>query len=264
MSIRKAYLDLPQGQVHYRTSAGPGLPLVFLHRTPASSASFTNMMSLMAGERALYALDTPGFGQSFDPEGMPAMTDYAGWALAALDALGIGDCVLFGHHTGVHIATQMAVMAPERVRALIINGIAYFTAEEREGFRQKISAPLPPDPEGDYVSATWKIISGLFTTFDPVLTHQEFLDALRATEGRRQSFAAVCDQDYPAVLAQVTCPILALTAEDDIFRAFFDRLLADRPDAAHRILGPAGICSPERDAEGNVAAVREFLQKAVP
>ncbi len=69
MIINKAYVDISAGQIHYRVVTGSGIPLLFLHRTPASSATFEQMMIGMAGDRPIYALDTPGFGGSFDPAG---------------------------------------------------------------------------------------------------------------------------------------------------------------------------------------------------
>ena len=64
MIIRKAYADTPAGQVHYRHAPGASgrAPLVFLHRTPASSATFEAMMRAISGDRPVYAFDTPGFG----------------------------------------------------------------------------------------------------------------------------------------------------------------------------------------------------------
>ena len=82
MNIRKDYADTPAGQIHYRhvpgtrTGAGAGTaersPLVFLHRTPASSAAFEPMMTAMAGDRPLYAFDTPRFRRVLRPARLPA------------------------------------------------------------------------------------------------------------------------------------------------------------------------------------------------
>ena len=62
MVIKKAYVDIAAGQIHYRHVPGNGIPLIFLHRTPASSVTFEQMMINMMGDRPIYALDTPGFG----------------------------------------------------------------------------------------------------------------------------------------------------------------------------------------------------------
>jgi D-arabinose 1-dehydrogenase-like Zn-dependent alcohol dehydrogenase len=61
-TIQKGYANTDFGQIHNRRVSGPGLPIVLLHRTPASSSSFEAMLRHMAGLRTAIALDTPGFG----------------------------------------------------------------------------------------------------------------------------------------------------------------------------------------------------------
>ncbi len=261
MTIIKAYVDIPDGQIHYRHAPGNGQPIVFLHRTPSSSLSFEPMMRALAGDRPLYAFDTPGFGQSFTPPGMPSMADYGNWMKSAFDVLKIETCAIFGNHTGVHIAVEMALSSPHRVSALIFNGIAYYATEERLAFRARIRAPLAPDGEGAYARETWKMVASLLGEIDPLLIHQEFMGAMNSITGRHQAFAAVGDQDLPSALAKVRCPVLALTACDDMFRDKFDVLLSDIPTIAGHVLGAGGICSPERDAEANAQALRSFLSK---
>lgn len=259
MTIIKAYVDVPAGQIHYRHVTGRGRPIVFLHRTPASSISFEPMMRLLEGVGALYAFDTPGFGQSFTPPDMPSMADYGGWMLGAFDALGIDQPVIFGNHTGVNIAVELALSAPERVAALVLNGIAYYDETERLAFQARISPPRAPDPAGIYVRETWDMVAGLIGTDDPNLVHREFLGAMHAMSGRHQAFSAVGAQDLPQALAQIACPVLALTACDDIFRNKFDLLLSALPAITGKVLGAGGICAPERDAQTNAAALRAFL-----
>lgn len=259
MTIKKAYISTEGGQIHYRFVPGEGTPLAFYHRTPASSASFEKMMAMMADERPLYAFDTPGFGGSFDPPGMPTMHDYRDWMLQALDGLGIGELHIFAHHTGTHIATEMAVAEPARVRSLMLNGIAYWSEDMRRQFQAQLSGHLPPDPDGAYLKATWKIISGLFSEFDPELTHLEFVAAMRALDGRHQAHTALFSEDFTGVFKQVSCPMLAMCAEDEMLRPWFQDALDAQPEAKSVILGPARYFSPELDTARTVLAVREFL-----
>jgi hypothetical protein len=42
--IKKAYIDTPEGQIHYRFTGGPGVPLVLFHMTAASSSAFEPLM----------------------------------------------------------------------------------------------------------------------------------------------------------------------------------------------------------------------------
>jgi pimeloyl-ACP methyl ester carboxylesterase len=260
LAIRKAYANTSQGQMHYRYVPGPGAPLLMYHRAPATSLSFEPMMRLMAGERALYAFDLPGYGASFPPPGAPTATDYARWMMEAIDSLRLGAFHVFAHHTGTHFATEMAAVNPDRVTSLMLNGIAYLTAEERAPLAAAVQPAPPPDAAGKYMQASFERTASLFPAFDADLYHKEMIASMQSHESRHKSFAAVWGQDYPATLKKVTCPILATCAENEHWRFCFDRVFVDRPDAKRVLLGPAKFFTPELDAPATVAAIREFLR----
>jgi pimeloyl-ACP methyl ester carboxylesterase len=257
--IRKPYVETPDGQIHRRYVQGPGVPLLLFHRTPVSSAGFEPLMRRLAGPRALYAFDTPGFGGSFVPEGLPDAVAYRDWMIAAIDGLAIDAFHLFAHHTGTHIATEIAAAAPDRARSLMVNGVLFATPDERAAFRAAVADPPPIDAEGRYLAATWSLIRSLFPRFEPDVVHAELVGALGALTGRRQAFAMLFAQDYPAVLARVRCPVLAMAAADDPLRGFLDRVPAALPRVHTQVLGPAGIAAPELDTERLAAAIEVFL-----
>lgn len=257
--ILKAYANTDAGQVHYRWSDGPGLPLAFYHRAPATSASFVPIMQEMAGERPLYSFDIPGFGESFDPPGNPTMSDYADWMLAALNVIGLDRVHIFAHHTGTHIATDMAARYPDRVVSLGLSGIAYTTPEERAENAKTVKPPEPYDEAGDSVMRTFNIVKSLFPKFDPDLTPLELIGGLRTHNTRYKSFSAVWAQDYPVALKAVTCPILATCAEDDVWASVFDRVFKDRPDAKKVWLNKTKFLTPEYDALRVAEVLREFI-----
>ena len=259
MAIKKAYVDVGAGQVHYRHVPGDGIPLIFLHRTPAGSVTFEQMMISMMGDRPIYALDTPGFGGSFDPVGWPSVTDYRDWLIEAIDSLNIDDFHVFGHHTGTHLATEIAALLTDRSRSLMLNGVAYLTPEEREQFREMVADAVAPDPDGRYLGETWRVIRGLFAEFDPELVHREFASAMRSIHGRDQAFAAIWEQNYPAVMAKVMCPMFVMSAEDDFFVSYMERVKANHPETRVAVLGPAKVASPELGTDESVKVVREFM-----
>ena len=130
--IDKFYVQTSAGQLHGRRNAGHGTPVVLLHRTPVSSAGFEAVLRFLArAGQAAVALDTPGFGASFMPEGAPSTVDYGRWMLEAIDALGIDRFHLAAHHTGTHFAAEIAAAAPQRVASLTLSGIILAPAEER-------------------------------------------------------------------------------------------------------------------------------------
>jgi pimeloyl-ACP methyl ester carboxylesterase len=177
----------------------------------------------------------------------------------AINALDINEFHLFGHHTGTHLATEIAALLPDRVRSLMLNGVAYLTPDERDQFRQMTGVAVHPDPDGKYLTDTWQLISGLIAEFDPVLTHREVLGALRSINGRDQAFGAIWDQDYPAAMARVACPMFVMSAEDDFFVPYMERVKEKHPDTRLAVLEAAKVASPELATENSVEVVRQFI-----
>ncbi len=196
--IRRGYADTPSGEVHYRRVEGPGLPLILLHRTPTSSASFAAMLELMAGQRTAIALDTPGFGQSFAPRGMPSTGEYALWFLAALDALGVENFHLCAHHTGTHFAAEMAVAAPGRVKSLLLSGVLYADADDRATMHADIGKAERVQADGSHLTAMWTLMQAMLPPGDLDLVQSETLGAVTAMDGRDQAFGAILEQDLVA------------------------------------------------------------------
>ena len=259
-AIRKAYADTAAGQIHLRRVEGPGDPIVLLHRTPVSSASFEQVLRRLAGRRAAIALDTPGFGQSFRPQGRPSTVDYGRWLLAALDALGVERFHLAGHHTGTHLAAEIAVAAPERVRSLMLNGVLFASAAERDFFRAQIGEAAPIDESGRYLADSWAVMKTLFPRFEPELTQAEFLGAIGSPEGRDQAFNAIFDQDFPALFEKVTCPVAVSQAIDDPLAGFLDRLRAARPEIAVSLHGETGVAAPELEPDLFAQTLLAFVE----
>ena len=257
--IRKAYVDAANDQIHYLYSNGQGIPLLLFHRTPASSVIYERMMEKMMGSRPIFALDTPGFGESFNPEGMPSVIDYRDWFREAIDNLGISSFHIYAHHTGTHIATEIAVYWKHRVQSLMLTGVAYLTEKERLEFAKKILPATRPDEDGRYLMETWKIIKSLFPSFDRNLVHLEFIGALRAMDGRDQAFRAIWDQEFTKVLRQVECPVFAMSAANDFFAGYLDRIKENIPSARIALLGNAIVASPELDTDNTVRLVKEFM-----
>lgn len=244
--IRRGYADTPDGQLHYRHVDGPGVPIVLLHRTPASSASFERMLALMAGRRRAIAFDTPGFGQSFTPAGSPDAGDYARWFLAALDALGITEVHLCAHHTGTHFAAELAVAAPARVRSLLLSGVLYADAGARATMRADIGTAQPIAADGSHFAEMWRLMKMMTPPYDPALVQSEAIGAVQSITGRDQAFDAIYRQDFAAVLARVTCPIRISQAADDPLGAMLARVAAAHPAITIETIGAAGLTATER------------------
>src|SRR5687768_14110150 len=106
----------------YREAGPEGAPVVLLpHGYPCSSFEFRNLMPRLADRWRLIAPDFPGAGYSSDPDDFDYSFDgYADFLDSFVAALGIDRFVLYLHDFGSPIGARLAIKAPERIVAMIL------------------------------------------------------------------------------------------------------------------------------------------------
>jgi pimeloyl-ACP methyl ester carboxylesterase len=243
--FRKGYLDLDDGQLHFISRDGAGVPVVFLHQTASSGRMWVETMRRLTVPNPLWALDTPGFGGSFDPAIDPVMEDYVRWLMAALDAMGAERAHLVGHHTGAAIALAGAVAQPDRVASLTLIGPSMLEEEERLRYAGKLGAPFRPGRSGAYLLKNWEYLRVGGADADIGLLHREMIDMLRGWASRPHAYGAVWAQDTGAQLGRVACPLHLISSPDDLLFAAFERTSTVRPDALRTVLPGGANFAPD-------------------
>ena len=146
--IRRAFADLPTRQVHYRR-AGEGPPLLMIHASPGSSKQLEGKIMALAATRSVIAPDTPGNGDSTPLSlGEPQIPDYAAALVDFLDAMDLERCDVYGTHTGASIGLDLAILAPDRVRRLILDGVGLYPEAERRKLVAEYAKPIEVDLVG--------------------------------------------------------------------------------------------------------------------
>ncbi len=260
-AVHCGYADTAWGQVHYRVVAGCAPAVVFLHQTASSSASFRFLLESLRLPNRLIALDTPGFGGSFDPPGWPSVGRYAAYAMAALDAMRVGRFHVFGHHTGANVAGEIALRYPRRVRSVTMLGPVPMDATERRAFRRALDQPIRPRADGGHLLQNWAYAFDHNPGCDPALLHGEVTSMLRAWRARPQAYRAVSFHDCPSVIRRIRVPLLLMSAPGDYFHSRFAEVCALRPDAATAIVQGDNF-QPLRDPQGVARALERFLWNA--
>jgi pimeloyl-ACP methyl ester carboxylesterase len=256
---RRAYVDVPQGQIHLHFVDGGDPPILFLHQTAASAKCYDPLLGALALPNRLIALDTPGFGGSYNPEGWPTLEAYADQILAAADALGVGDFHVFGHHTGASLSIEIAARAPGRVKSLMLAGPVFMTPEEREAFIAGYEEPIAPQRDGSHLLRNWNYSATHNPDCDPAILQDSVVDLLRAWRARPQAYMAVAHHDTERRALQLDAPVLLLTTPGDFFRSTFERAVALFPDA--QIAETGGDNYPATtDPEGVARAIEGFLR----
>ena len=158
----------------YREAGPPDAPVLLLpHGYPCSSFEFRHLMPLLGDRWRLLAPDLPGFGLSGTPADFAYTFDgYADWLEQFTVSFGLERYAIYLHDYGSQFGLRLALRAPERVSALVIqNGDIYEdalgpkyewlkaywsnpTPEGREqmaanvsleGFRDEFAGDLPPE-----------------------------------------------------------------------------------------------------------------------
>ena len=158
--MHKAYVDTPLGQVHYR-SGGAGTPLLLIHMTPQSSLQFEHAAPLLidAGMQVI-APDMPGYGASDVPASAPTIQQYAETLPYLLDALGVEQAVVAGHHTGAATACELANMLPDRISRVVLHGVPWYSDEERAERLANLHVDSTPKADGSHLTDRWNWIWG--------------------------------------------------------------------------------------------------------
>ena len=120
--VQHKRIKIGQVDVFYREAGAKGAPVVLLpHGYPCSSYEFRNLMPRLADRWHLFAPDYPGAGLSGTPEGFDYSFDgYAEFLDAFVRHLGLDRFALYLHDFGCPIGTRLAIKAPDRVAAMII------------------------------------------------------------------------------------------------------------------------------------------------
>lgn len=152
LSVKHRNVEIDGIDIFYREAGVPGAPVVLLpHGYPSSSFQFRNFMPALADRWHLIAPDYPGFGYSGTPDRTRFAYTFDGYAdfLERFTlAMNLTRYALYLHDYGSQIGLRLAMKAPERVTALIIqNGDIY---EDELGPKYKALKDYwaKPTPEG--------------------------------------------------------------------------------------------------------------------
>lgn len=276
MLIDRAFIRLDEGLVHYRScgaAKGQALPLYMIHASPASAMSMEPMMGALGKTRPCIAPDTLGNGDSAGPAlESPDMDYYADSVARILDKLKLDKVDVYGSHTGAHIACELAIRHPTRVRKVVFDGIGMFSEEDRVDFLKNYAPRMMPDEFGRQFTWAWHFIRDQMLHFpyfrrtplyrrdqpmaQPEILHWIVVDVLKALTTYHKGYhAAFRHRDFERI-PLISCPLFCIASDDDPLKEGVDR--------AHSLakISTKAILPSERVAGGldqKAEAVRRFL-----
>jgi pimeloyl-ACP methyl ester carboxylesterase len=263
-------VDVAGRAVHYRR-AGQGPPVVMLHGSPGDSQMLLEEIEACAAEFTVFALDTAGFGFSDAlPGDVLTVRDLARATVAAMEALGLPACPVYGTHTGAAIAIEIGVGWPERVSGLVMEGLPAFTEAEIEALFGGYFAPMVPDALGGHFVSTWMRFRDQFTWFPWSSRDVRRLNAVdrpdaaaidlwtsmfyRSCKTYRPAYRAACYYGQAALRAAeaLRVPAVYMASAEDMLFGHLDRLPGLREGQRIERLAPG--------QPGKVAAIAGFLR----
>ncbi len=272
--------------LHLRRS-GSGPAVVLLHESPRSSAVLVPLATRLARDFTVFALDSPGFGQS-DPLPLvrPTIEDFADAIVASLRALGLTRAPVYGTHTGAGIAIAIAKRHPDFATGAVLDGYPIFTKQEADDFAYLYLKLFEPDWEGQHVARLWSRVRDQYTFFpwyalgraariqrDPPTPDMQTAvvrDFLAAGSNYARGYEAAFRMDGVRGLQGVTVPVTIMCREDDLLFGHLDRLPPLPPTMEVMPLGPDRAALADRVAEifartpGAAAPAPRFTTDGLP
>jgi len=258
--MRKGYVDVSHGQLHYWT-AGKGPVLLCLHQASQDSTEYRALIAHLGAHATLIAFDLPGHGQSFDPPHEYGVPEYADALMQAMDQLTSEPFAVLGHHSGAVFALDMAARFKQRISRIILSGMSWRSAENTQALiaaRAKRNVPVTED--GAFLSGMWRTYASLVgegmpidAALEPYLVNQ--LMRLRPYDAHH----AVLAWDQSDALKAAPCPILLLQGDQDVFVVGQDKLMELLPGAQRCVIPGAGAFSFRDRPAAASAIIQEFL-----
>lgn len=276
-SIRRQFVSIEEGQVHYRECGDPARPvLVMFHASPGSSWNLSPLIAELGKSRRVIALDTLGNGDSAAPRPEePDIAYYAGAHVRALDAIGIASFDLYGTHTGAAICAEVSISHPRRVGRIVMDGVSLFDRRMSDAMMDNNHAPaLRADHFGTQLQVAWTMVrdAHLFWPWwdhtaerrrnrglpDADYLHGEVVEVLKAWRTYHKSYRTALTYPKRERLPLVTSPTLVAASPTDPLHRYIDDVVAIMPHA--RGLVTAGEDTPS-DLAATARSMIDFLER---
>ncbi|WNZ64274.1 alpha/beta hydrolase [Myxococcus sp. MxC21-1] len=138
-------------EIFYREAGPEDAPVVLLpHGYPCSSFQFRNLLPALADAWRLIAPDAPGFGYSTTPDPSRFSYTFDGYARFLerfVETLGLRRYALYLHDYGSQFGFRLALRAPERVAALVIQNGDIYVDQFGPKYRMLKESWANPTPE---------------------------------------------------------------------------------------------------------------------
>lgn len=208
------HADVNGQRLFYSDSGGDGPVVVFSHGFLMDQSMFDPQVEVLRSTYRVVTWDERGFGRT-EFDGRPfTYWDSASDCLGLLDHLGIGSAVLAGMSQGGFLSLRAALMAPERVDALILLDTQAGAEDPAvaEGYRAMIDTWVSVGPIDELADTVANIIIA-----DPEVNEVWIAKwrELPKEQLREPGECLLGRDDITDRLAEITCPALVVHGTED-------------------------------------------------
>ncbi len=259
--MKRAYVDIPEGQVHYQIG-GKGEPLLLLHKTALSSREYSEVMPILAQAYRVVAMDTLGYGESDKPPPGYKIEDYARSVISFLGALGIKKTSIAGHLTGAAIAVEVAAAYPDVVDELTLVSCPYYEPEVRKARLADSTFGLEEIREdGSHLIELWRRYRTIMPEAKAENLQRTILGYLLAGPRAHNGHQAVFRYEMEQRLPLIKSPTLLITGgSSDIFHSGLEATKSLVPRCRTAVIEGGGDLIPLEKRDEFTEAVLDFLR----
>ncbi len=216
----QGYTKTSMGKVYYATEGEGSQTIVFVHGLGCDLDSWKEQRGVIYGAKEVF-LDLPGFGKSDKPEAEYTLEAFAEAVISVMNDTKTDKAILVGHSLGTAVCREVALLHPDRVKALVdVDGVYCLYPKDTTSaeYQEYVSAV-----NGFAGSFDTPDVSGIFSDFVGSLagpnTPKAITDYAMSTMPKTKNYVAastmrnLIKKKYWTG-AQITCPALIICTKN--------------------------------------------------
>lgn len=242
-------------------------PLLLVHGFAQTAKSWQSVLDIIADSRQAHAIELPGHGATALSAGEPSVENVRAHIVAELDRLGVERAVVWGYSQGARCALDLALSAPERVAALILEsgtaGIEDPIARaDRRSRDNALASRLEVSAIEQFVDL-WEQVPALTGQSETLVAAQREDRLSHDSRALAAALRGIGQAAYEPMwdrLPRIAAPTLVMAGERDrVYGALATRIAGLIPGAVHKTISNAGHSVHLEQPKATVAAIADFL-----
>lgn len=213
--MRRAYVDIAEGQMHYRY-AGDGEPVILLHMSGSSSDEFEKVGDILANDHRVYAPDLLAFGYSDRPPCVYTMQQHAETIIEFMESLNIKSAFFVGNLVGANISVHVALLCPDRVKGMFLSSFCYgLDYKEYQKFGDlPVYQPVEVKDDGSHLIELWRRTQR-YKESTGVISARTLCMHMAGDWSESLHKALFTDRDLSEELKTISIPVKLIVAPND-------------------------------------------------